>query len=281
MLTKSHSFDRMLLMKRGIYAAVLYWVVLSTGWGEGIEDSHLTPPVVDQKTMEKKGRIVLNLNADGSVTGKDLQALETDEAIRNYIVKSKDGIVAEGMEPMMHLRGETEALFKESRKVIRLAAEVGVTQVVFAAYDQTKENAEAAELKPEDRIETADEPIRLKNPEGNSLIDSLIKPREQDLGMALPKNHEKDFKGKTVFIQLNAQGQVYLGKEKLALDQDADKREMPLLIAELEKLKAGGEAMAVKIYVDPAAEQQRVIDLLNTLAAVDISTVTFTNEIDK
>lgn len=276
-LTISHLFYRMLLMKLGILAALLFWVGLLTGWGdEWIEDPDLRPPVVDQKAMEKRGRIVLNLHPDGSVTGRDLQDLETDESIKDYITTCKEQVVAEGKEPSLHIRGEAETVFKECRRVIKIGHDLGVTHVFFAVYQKPELENEASGPKTDNDGEV----IELPDNEARGLINRLIKPREQDLDMKLPAVEAGKAVAKEVFIHLDAQGQVFIGMEKKPLDRDADNREMPLLKAELEKLKAADGKLGVRIHVDRETIQQRVIDLLNTLAAVDISMVTFVDAIE-
>jgi len=111
------------------------------------------------------------------------------------------------------------------------------------------------------------------------LVDSTIQTREQDLDMALPNNENAEKDGiKVVFIQLNAEGRVFMGKDKLVLDADPQNSEMPLLKAELEKLKASGEEFSVTISADGEVKPQRVIDLLNILATADITQITVVKE---
>ncbi len=295
-LTISRSFYRMHLMKLGIFAAFLFWIYLSTSWGQGLsgnddsildineievhQDPDIRPPVVDNKKLDQRGRIVINVRNNGSITGKDLQILETDEAIKNYIVTSKEEFVAEGKEPTIHCRGEEDAVFKFSRNVIKIASDAGVDQVVFAVYQKSDEIPDAEESKVQ--TETPEEVVKLPKQGGNRWTDLFIKPREQDLGMALPKNDDADqVEKKLVEIHLNAKGQVFIGKDKKALDHNSKIRHMPLLTSELEKMMAPGDELAVTIYVEPAATQQRVIDLLNTLAGVGISSVTFSDLIEE
>lgn len=150
-------------MKRGIATALLFLVSMATSWGQGLnenngrvldindievhQDPDLRPPVVDNTKLDQRGRIVINFLNDGSITGKDLQVLETEEAIKNYIVKAKDEVVAAGKEPTMHFRGEADVVFKFSRNVIKIASDAGVNQVVFAVYQESDKIPDAEESK--------------------------------------------------------------------------------------------------------------------------------------
>lgn len=266
-------------MKLGIFTAFLFWFGLTVSWGEeSVEDLDLRPPVISKEEVEKKGRIEFHFGLDGSLKGKDLQVLETDEAIKNYILKSKDEFVADGKEPILHLKGVTDPKFGTVRRLVTIANDNGINRVIISLEMGGVLEAEApevAEKKAEQNEDTSEVfESKLKN-----LIESSIRTRENDLGLALPRNEPKQ-PDKKVFIHLNAQGQVFLGKEKTPLDNDAENREMPLLKAELEKLQAGGDKLSVIIHVEPATVQQRVIDLLNTLAAVKISSVSFIDQIE-
>lgn len=101
------------------------------------QDPNVEPPVADNaRTPEDgKGRIVINIYEDGEVfneTGK--VELKTDEAIRDYIRTARERIDLLAREPRLHLRGDKRAVFKHCRKVIRLASEVKVDQVIFSTY---------------------------------------------------------------------------------------------------------------------------------------------------
>ncbi len=246
-------------------------------------DPSVRPPIITNKDHPNRsmGRIVVNVRSDGSVTGVDLQVLESDEAIAEYISTSRDKIVAEGLIPKLHLRGDQKSVFEHSRKVIKIAAEQNVTQVVFAVYENVTSPASG---------EKGEKPIHLDKhvaPPRSGLADSIAdfiapKPGEQDLGMALPTPVKPEEIGDSVFIDINAQGQILYGKDKQLLDQDASVRDLPLLASELEKAKqrADEKKVLVTMHADPAVAQQRVIDVLNALAQCGISSVTFTDLIE-
>ena len=274
-LTRRHLFYDVCLMKLGFFAVFLFWAGLSVGWGEEwIGDPDLWPPTTKmnrKEVMEKFGKIEFHLDVYGSVKGKDLQVLETDDAIKNYIAKSKDEFVAAGKDPILHLQGVTNPKFNTVRKLVTIANDLGINRFITSLELGGVLEAEVPEVlkaNPEHHREATDDfESRLK-----SLVEDSIKPRKEDLGMTLPGNGPLE-NAKDVFIHLNKRGQVFIGKEKTPLDKDTDNREMPLLKAELEKLQAGGEKLAVKVHVEPDTVQQRVIDLLNTFAAVGISNV--------
>lgn len=248
-----------------------------------LPDPSITPPVLTDGDNPNRsmGRIVVNIRNDGTVTGQDLQVLETDEAIAEYISKYRDKFDSEGLTPKLHLRGAEKSVFEHSRKVIKIAAEQNVTQVVFAVYENVSSLASG---------ENGEKPINLDKyvaPPRSGLADSIAdffapKPREQDIGMALPAPVKLEDIGESIFIIITAQGHILYGKDKQLLDQDASVRELPLLKAELEnaKQRAGEKKVLVTMHTDPAVAQQRVIDVLNALAECGISSVTFTDLIE-
>jgi biopolymer transport protein ExbD len=121
------------------------------------------------------------------------------------------------------------------------------------------------------------------------IVTSTITPREQDLGMALPANSppsSEQPKIDPMFIKVNASGAIFtgVGASEQALDTDMSVRELPLLLSQLQLYSAAarsaGNNPLVQIWVDPGTTQQRVIDVLNALAGVGISAVTFTDLIE-
>ena len=121
------------------------------------------------------------------------------------------------------------------------------------------------------------------------IVTSVITPREQDLGMALPSSTAgtaKQPKIEPMFIRVNAAGAIFsgTGASEQALDTDSSVNELPLLMSQLQLYSAAarsaGNDPLVQIYVDSNAIQQRVIDVLNALAGEGISSVTFTDLIE-
>ena len=121
------------------------------------------------------------------------------------------------------------------------------------------------------------------------IVTSTITPREQDLGMALPANSPPSSaqpKIDPMLIRVDAAGAIFAGAgdAQQSLDTDASVRELPLLNSQLQlysaAAKSAGNNPLVQIWVDPGTTQQRVIDVLNALAAVEISSVTFTDLIE-
>ncbi len=120
------------------------------------------------------------------------------------------------------------------------------------------------------------------------LVTMTIVPRENDLPLALPdRNPAPSSPIEPIFIRLDAAGAVFTGTGhgERPMDQDADRREMPLLANHLElyrdAARSAGETPLVQIMVDPGAVQQRLIDVLNTLAAAGISRMTFTDLLEE
>jgi biopolymer transport protein ExbD len=122
------------------------------------------------------------------------------------------------------------------------------------------------------------------------LVTTTIQKRETDLDMTLPaaapSETPPDIDPK--FIKIDASGAVSVGSgaAQIPMDSDPDSRDLPLLTADLQTYasaakSAGSNSKAlVQLYVDGGASQQRVIDVLNVLAGVGITNVTFTDLVD-
>lgn len=117
------------------------------------------------------------------------------------------------------------------------------------------------------------------------IVTSTITPRESDLGMALPAANPSTEQPKIepMFISIEANGAIYTGTgaAQQPMDSDVGSRDVPLLRSQLELYASAARAAdtkpLVQIYVDGQATQQRVIDVLNALAGVNINSVTFTD----
>lgn len=110
-------------------------------------DPEVLPPVArnSDKQVEGRGRIVVNIRADGEYTNENFEVLEGGESdIFDLVKTQKEEIDALGLVPKLHLRGDQNAVFKYSRTAIRAAAAAGVDQVVFAVY-QTHRGLPAAQ----------------------------------------------------------------------------------------------------------------------------------------
>ena len=89
-----------------------------------------------------------------------------------------------------------------------------------------------------------------------------------------------------MFISVDAAGVIYtgVGVGQQILDQNADDRNVPLLDKLLNmyavNARSAGSNPLVQVYVDPGTTQQRVIDVLNSLAGARISSITFTDLVD-
>lgn len=100
------------------------------------QDPNVDPPVAKSSTKAEDGtgRIVVNVYEDGELYTENGQSLDSDDAIVNLVETEKETIEAQGYIPKIHLRGDRDAVFKHTRRVIRLAAQAGVDQVLFATY---------------------------------------------------------------------------------------------------------------------------------------------------
>ena len=116
------------------------------------------------------------------------------------------------------------------------------------------------------------------------LVSMTIVPRETDLGMRLPETQPIDNPQPPIppmVIRIDGQGAVYAGNglAERQLDTYPESRNLPLLAEHLllfrDAARSAGDEAKIMLRVDSDTRQQRVIDVLNALAAVGISSVAF------
>ena len=120
------------------------------------------------------------------------------------------------------------------------------------------------------------------------LVTTTIQPREQDLKMSLPAAAPSETPPvlEPMFIKIEKSGQIYInsGPAQELVESETDNRELAELRNRLETMvaaaKAGAQEPIVQIWADGEAMQQRVIDVLNCLALVRVTKVTFTDLVD-
>ena len=121
------------------------------------------------------------------------------------------------------------------------------------------------------------------------LVTTTIQPREQDVQMTLPAAAPSETPPEIEprLIKIDANGAIFsgTGASQLPMDSDVDVHDLPMLTAELRAYKEAADSTnsvpLVQIYADGGATQQRVIDVLNALAGVQITKVTFTDLMDE
>ena len=104
------------------------------------QDADVRPPIASygRKQEDKNGRIVVNVYQDGSYKSEQGVPLETDEDIFDMVKRAREANELRSYRSKLHLRGDKEAVFKYSRKVIAISAKAGVEQVMFATYATDK-----------------------------------------------------------------------------------------------------------------------------------------------
>jgi len=111
------------------------------------------------------------------------------------------------------------------------------------------------------------------------ITTSTLQPKEADLGMTLPtsdSSNSSQVEIDQMSITLNGQGMVIVNDQ--VLDTDINSRSLPLLKDALSQYKAAADLSedqpVVILSADDSAKGQRFVDVLNTIAEVDISNVT-------
>ena len=121
------------------------------------------------------------------------------------------------------------------------------------------------------------------------LVATTIQKKEVDVPLALPSSAPSDANMPDIdplFIKVDANGSIFTGagSGQQILDTDPSSRALPLLTQQLNLYvtgaSSGGKKPLVQMWVDGAANQQRVIDVLNALVGAGISSVTFTDLVD-
>ena len=121
------------------------------------------------------------------------------------------------------------------------------------------------------------------------LVTTTIQPREQDLRMALPSSERSSAPMviEPMFIKVDQGGQVFVntGPAQELIETDPNIHNLPELTSRLSSYVATARASAqepvVQIKVDGEAVHQRVMDVLNCLSGVQITSVTFTDLVDQ
>lgn len=104
-------------------------------------DKRVEVPVAKNSSKQEKatGRIVINVygdehEANGRFRMEDGETPFADDAALLEYIKDAVDAMAGSVKPQIHLRGDRNTEFKHCRRVIRIAAEAGIDQVVFASY---------------------------------------------------------------------------------------------------------------------------------------------------
>jgi len=99
-------------------------------------DNKVTPADASASEIAKdgNGRIVVNVREGGIFTDLNGKVLSGEDDIKEWVRLEKAKVDLLGKTPKLHLRGDKEAIFADSRKAIRAAAAEGVINVVFSVY---------------------------------------------------------------------------------------------------------------------------------------------------
>ncbi len=122
------------------------------------------------------------------------------------------------------------------------------------------------------------------------IVTTTIQPREQDLKMSLPAAAPSEGDPPALapmFIKIDRSGQIYInsGEAQELVESATDNRTLTELRNRLDSYvataKAGAQDPIVQVWADGEAKQQRIVDVLNSLAGAKISKLTFTDLLDK
>ncbi len=122
-------------------------------------DPNVKPPIPKEMDPSKVSKIVVNLHDDGDLSDGERRPIENDEELADYVRRERERADISGKQAKLWLRGSKDSVFKGCRRVIRVAAEAGVDQVVFAVYDrkdpsspaEPREGIQAPPAEPTDR----------------------------------------------------------------------------------------------------------------------------------
>lgn len=111
-------------------------------------DEAVNPPIAvkAEATDAGLGRIPLNIRENGEVTGtnpdRPLATADGDlSEVEAYIGKLADEMKAVGDDPKLHIRADINCKVKRIREVVEAGANAGVSNVIFAAYQDPNQYA--------------------------------------------------------------------------------------------------------------------------------------------
>lgn len=121
------------------------------------------------------------------------------------------------------------------------------------------------------------------------LVTSVITPPERDLPMGAPGDRPDGppVQIEPMTVSINASGEIFSveSSQMMPLDADSSVRRLPLLEDRLkfyqQAVEAMGEKCLVIIEAHDEVKTQRVVDVLNTLAGLEISNVSFKDPVDQ
>ncbi|MEX2578324.1 MAG: biopolymer transporter ExbD [Verrucomicrobiales bacterium] len=99
-------------------------------------DKRVDPPTAaNAKVAENaRGRVVVNVLADGSIWAQDEVELPTTAAITDYVEQGKLINESDGLETRLHLRADQDVDTRVIKRVVQAAGEAGVVDVIFGSY---------------------------------------------------------------------------------------------------------------------------------------------------
>jgi len=111
------------------------------------------------------------------------------------------------------------------------------------------------------------------------LVTSTLQKQEADLGLSLPADRTKaptDEGIEPLPIRIDPDGTILVSGE--VVEQPGDQRDLPTLFERVRNFKKlakfAGQTAVVILDADNKAKQQRFVDVINTLAKVEIKAVT-------
>ncbi|BDS05967.1 hypothetical protein NT6N_10070 [Oceaniferula spumae] len=235
------------------------------------QDPHVSPPIA-----RKDGKVRFPIEVTETGILKVQNAAVSDEALVPLIKKFKE----QNPKGLLEIKADKGVDFKHIRRVIRLGASAGLQNVVFSVKRQTK--------KPKDTTQNGEHKAAAKAL--RKLVESTIKPREEYLRMQLPAVPAGDANAPAIaplFIGIGSEGEIWVnqGAAKEIVETDVKQRKLPTLteriVAYTNAARAAGQDPIVKITANKKAQQIRVVDVLNALAAEKVNRVSFVDLVDE
>jgi biopolymer transport protein ExbD len=99
-------------------------------------DKRVKPPTAKNAQVAKdaRGRVVVNVLADGTIWDVDLNELPTTEAITDYVDQRRLANEDAGMETRLNLRADKNVDTRVIKRVVQAAGEAGVSEVIFGSW---------------------------------------------------------------------------------------------------------------------------------------------------
>ena len=120
-----------------VFLLLIFFMVNSTMIVNRLDPEVKIPIGEQSKTPEvAAGRVVVNIYSDGRFFDDKENQLQDDAAVTDYVATQERINKREGNKTRLLVRGDLGAQVESVKRVVKAAADAGVVDVIFAAYQR-------------------------------------------------------------------------------------------------------------------------------------------------